>query len=80
MDKLNSTSSRGHTETSTSVEKPTLNLIDPDRLRRVHVIGVHGKDGKFFVDLSDDSSMSWGTWVNGGGRVQIGGPSYEIQT
>lgn len=51
-------------------------LIDPRRKERTHVVGVHGRDGRFFIDLSDGTWLPWESWVAHGGRTYIGGPSY----
>ena len=45
---------------------PVFPMLDPDRLARVHVVNVRGKDGKYLVVLSDDSTMSWEDFVTHG--------------
>lgn len=41
-----------------------LQVIDENRLNRVHVVNVRGIDGKFYVILSDGDRVLWEQWIN----------------
>jgi len=41
-------------------------LLDPNRLNRVHVVNGRLKDGHATLILSDRSIMTWEEWINGG--------------
>jgi len=38
-------------------------MIDPNRLKRVHVVTVRMKDTKYIVILSDKSEVDWDQWI-----------------
>lgn len=42
-------------------------LLDPNRLNRVHVVGVRNIKEKWFVILSDGSELPWGLLPDRGG-------------
>jgi hypothetical protein len=42
------------------------NLVDNERLNRVHVKNVRIRNGYYYIVLSDNSLMTWELWINGG--------------
>lgn len=40
-----------------------IELLDPNRLNRVHVKTVRAKGNDYVVVLSDNSEVGWNTWI-----------------